>query len=205
MHRRRPGRRACPARLPVVPALLVAVSLAGCTSSSHGPRPLTSPVSSRPPSSSTSTPKPAPSAVVLPAAPNPTPIKRRLIRPPGATLVDFESCIEVNNAVLVAMKKGVFGTRDRAEQSAQLHNLLGGFAAEEGHTAEKSRRAWLRDGYPASFPVVRDIDEHIAIYRQITAAAKTNDLEALPNLYLRLRKAVAQYTADIDDNNLCNQ
>lgn len=189
-------------RLPVTSALLGLALAAGCSNSGGG-NPTTSappPTSRQPVSTPPSTP--GQTAVGLPIAPSPTPIERNISRPPGAQSVDVHSC-DVGIDSMGPFLKTVFFTAPTV--SLQLIQLKGAgqLARTEQRRTEKARRVWLRDGYPARFPVVRDLDTYIDIYKKIIAAAKAKDLNPLPNLYLRLQKVEAQYAVDVDRGSVC--
>ncbi|MDT4989008.1 MAG: hypothetical protein QOI74_3102, partial [Micromonosporaceae bacterium] len=62
------------------------------------------------------------------------------------------------------------------------------------------RAAVLRNGYPADFPAVRDLDATLAVYTKLSAAAKAKDLDAVPDLYTELNTIGAQYNVDTPSN-----
>jgi hypothetical protein len=75
-----------------------------------------------------------------------------------------------------------------------LSVLAQSLAGRAAHALTAFRRA----GYPATFPVVRDIVILRALYREMTTLAKKHDLEAIPAYWLRLSTAVDQFTLDGD-------
>lgn len=206
MRRRRPGRHVRAACLPATTALLGLALVAGCSSSS-GAAPTTAPPSpsSAPPTSTASAPTtPSETPVALPVTPSPTPVERKISRPAGAKIVDFRTCITPSNIVILFLQNQVFAAPDLTAQLIQLDGA-GRLAAAERKRIEKARRVWLRDGYPAGFPIVRELDNFIDIYTKINAAAKARNVDPLPRLYLRLLKVDAQYGADSGSRSVCEQ
>jgi hypothetical protein len=198
MHRRRPGRRAHGACLPVLSTLAAALLAAGCGSSSGGRAPSSSATpGSRTSSATASSPEP----IGLPVQASPTPVERAITRPPGAKIVDFATCIAPATVVPDALRSQIFNSSDRAEQQSQLSQLPQ-LVGPQLHDVRKARTTWLADGYPAGFPVVRDLDGFIAVYEQFLKVARTGNLDAVPGLYLRLVKVNAQYGADAG-NSVC--
>jgi hypothetical protein len=205
MRRRRPGRHAHGACLPVTTALLGLALAAGCSSS--GATPTTAPPSrsSTPPTSTPAPPTtPSQTPVALPVTPSPTPVERKIARPAGAKIVDFRTCITPSNIVILFLQNQFFAAPDLSLQLIQLQGA-GRLAAAERKRLEKARRVWLRDGYPASYPMVRELDTFIDIYTKVSAAAKARNVEPLPGLYLRLLKVDAQYGADSGTRSVCEQ
>lgn len=202
MHRRRPGGHAHRVCLPVTTAMLGLALVAGCSSGS-GAAPTSNPPAtsqqpvSTPPTTASQTP------VGLPIAPSPTPIDRKITRPPGAPPIDAHTCDVGIDAMEPFLKQVFFTAPTLSLQLIQLRGA-GRLAATERRRVEKARRVWLRDGYPPSFPVVRDLDTYIDIYNKIIAAAKARNLNPLPDLYLRLQKVEAQYGVDAD-RSVCPQ
>jgi hypothetical protein len=203
MSSRGPGRRAC-ARLPEASAraavlgLLGATFVAGCTSNAASTRDSTTPTSTAAgpnTTAPTTTAPPSPGPVGLPVQPSPTPIKRTLRRPAGAKVVDFGTCIAPTNVVGLYLKQQILEAPQRSIQEMQLADLPT-LLNSEFRNVRKAHATWLADGYPAGFPVVKDIDGFIAVYSKLQNAVRTKDLEAVPTLYLRLTKVIAQYDAD---------
>lgn len=58
------------------------------------------------------------------------------------------------------------------------------------------RSAWLRAGYPAGFPTVRDIDAMLTAANELFAAARRGDIAPLPRIYLHYNSALDQYDND---------
>lgn len=197
MHRRRPGRRAHGARLPVLSALAATVLVAGCSSSGvAAPTSTPAPGSRTQPATATS-----PEPIGLPVQASPTPVKRTITRPAGAKMVDFATCIAPVTVVPDALRSQIFNSSDRGEQQAQLSQLPQ-LVNPQLHDVRKARATWLADGYPPHFAVVRDLDGFIAVYEQFLKAARSRNLDAVPGLYLRLLKVNAQYGADAG-NSVC--
>lgn len=183
-------------RLPVITALLGVTLAAGCTSSG-GSTPTSPPPTSHQPVSTPAptTPSQSQTPVGLPIAPSPVPIKRTLTRPPGAAVVDRHTCGVPLDEVAPYLKNQVFVAPDVSLQLSQLPGA-GRLAASERREIRKARRVWLRDGYPAGFPTVRDLDNYIAVLTRTVAAARAGSLDPLPRLYLQLEKINAQYLQD---------
>jgi hypothetical protein len=101
------------------------------------------------------------------------------------------------------LRKQIFDNGDRSVQEQQFAHI-GDLVTPQLKTVRQARSTWLADGYPASFPVVRDLDDYIAIYEKFLKAAKTDDLDAVPHLHTELNKINAQYNADADER-VCKQ
>lgn len=200
MHRKRPGRRMHGVRLPGTTAVLTLALVAGCTSSGDG-TPSAPPAGTDQPSTAPESSSQTP--VALPISPSPTPVERTLKRPPGATIVDLHTCGGPIGVLGIFIRNQIFAAPD---VSAQLIQLAGAarLARGERRTVEKDRRIWLRDGYPASFPVVRELDTYIDVYTKIIAAARAKDLNPLPDLYLKFEEVDTQYASDTGPS-VCEQ
>ncbi|HZC69206.1 MAG TPA: hypothetical protein VE442_00790 [Jatrophihabitans sp.] len=185
-------------RLPGTIALLGLALVGGCTSSGGA-----TPSSPPPSTSSQSVTTPSDTPIALPAG-SPTPAERTLHRPAGATIVSFHTCITPSNIVILYIKNQIFGTGELDLQLSQLPGA-GRLAGSERRRIGKARKTWLADGYPAKFPMVRELDSLIEIYTKIIAAAKAKNLDPLPDLYVRLEKVDGQYSADTGSPSVCEQ
>lgn len=203
MHRRRPGRHARAACLPVTTALLGVALTAGCSGSGGAAPPRSSPHSTTSPGSTpTSTAAPPSQAPVGLPVGSPTPIKRSVTRPAGAKIVDYRTCTDpAGYLVDLYLKNEVFSQSDRTLQDQQLADI-GGLLGPQLRKTQHARATWLADGYPASFPVVRDLDGLISVYDKLHKAARTKDLDAVPHLYTELMTVDAQYRTDAN-NRVC--
>lgn len=179
--------RACLATAVAVVALGTAVGCGSGGSAAKG-----SPTAPVP---GTTTASVSPSPVSMPVDTSPTPVRRTVRRPAGARPVDFTTCITPSNVVSLYLRDQVFGTGDRAVQEQQLGDI-GGLLDPQLAKTRQARHTWLTDGYPANFPVVRDLDGFIATYVRLQRAAGTKDVGAVPDLYIELNTVIAQYGAD---------
>jgi len=189
--------------------------LAACSSSSGGPgRPSTastpvtasSGVTSNSASSSSAPSTPvstassiAPATPVASPAESPAPVvHRHFVRPAGAKIVDFDSCLgAVGGSLIGDIEAGIFHSSSLDLQLADLPGLSVLAKSLAGRTTH-AITAFRRAGYPDSFPVVQDLKTLLALYREMTTLAGTKNLDAIPSYWLRLSTAVDQYTRDGD-------
>jgi hypothetical protein len=196
MYRRRPGGRVRAMRLPVLSAFLGVGLATGCSSSGPGGSPSSSHGSTGASAAAVTSPVSAgPSLITLPLGASPAPVKRTLTRPPGAKVVDFSTCIDPTNIVLLYLERQIFDADDVRTQLQQLANI-DGLLNPELKLIRKARATWLADGYPADFPTVKELDGYISIYGQLHTAAAQRDLTPVPRLYRELQKVDGQYGAD---------
>lgn len=189
-------------------AALATVVLAGCGSSGGAPvststSAATTPDPSSPVASvvSTSSVAAPPTAVGLPTQ-SPSVVERHLARPAGARAVDFATCAAPAGVVLLYMKNQIFASGIRAVQLTQLPGLAR--LADQDHSAvAKARRTFLADGYPASFPIVHDLDAILAADAAVARDARATRLDAMPNDYVARSTADAQYGHDTRSPSIC--
>jgi hypothetical protein len=197
MDRRRPGRRVRAMRRPGLCSfgVLCVVGLAtGCSSSGPGGSPSSGSASTSA-AAVTSPVSAGPSLITLPLGASPAPVNRTLTRPPGAKVVDIETCIKPTNIVLLYLQQQIFGADDVAVQLQQLESI-DGLLNPQLKLIRQARATWLADGYPAGFATVKELDAYISIYEQLHTAAARRDLTPVPRLYRELQKVDGQYAAD---------
>ena len=191
---RGPGRAAV-----VAAAALSSALLSSACSSNGGAAPsVTSAVGStsipsRPPASA------SPTSVALPS-PSSTATESHLHRPAGARQLSSHVCLDVIFQIggLAQSMEIVFAGFAQNSPTVAMYNYatLPRVEARDRAALPKLRKAWLRAGYPATFPTVRDIDAMINAADRLFAAARKKDITPLPRIYLDYNSALHQYEND---------
>jgi hypothetical protein len=191
---RGPGRAAVAAAAALSTALLI-----GACSSSGGAAPSLTPSVGSTSSPSNPPTSASPTSVALPS-PSSTATESHLHRPAGASQLSSHVCLDVIFKIggIAQSMEIVFAGFKQGVPSVAVYNYgtIPRVEARDRAALPKLRQAWLRAGYPATFPTVRDIDAMINAADRLFAAARKKDITPLPQIYLDYNSALHQYEND---------
>jgi hypothetical protein len=191
-------------RLPAL-VLVVAAVAAGCSSSgpsgshrSSGP-----PVSSDPASTPAAPSSPTAGSATPVASPTaqPSVTSRAVTKPAGATDPGFTACGATST--LIYNDLGLMFTGPTVQSQVQLLPAVAADAQATVKGLASGRKDWLAHGWPASSPLVQDLDRLATLFDQAGTAAAMQNLAPLPQLYVDIKSAQQQFFADSKSAGVC--